>query len=360
MALPFFNNGDGRKQRDRAIVVDLGGRTTKAVHLRRSGGGIALCGFTLMDAPIFEKNLSVEMLTEHLRSVTQALDAKSKLLTLTVGVNDAMVRHTELVRMPAEDMRMVIKLNSKTYLQQDLPNHVFDCHALPISPTKGPDAAKSAKTTAQPKQKVLVAAAKKQMVQDLITATKNAGLVPDQIVPGLIGPANAFEHAMPEVFTKDVAAIVDIGFKNSSISILQQGELAMSRVVTIGGDKLTNGLAEALNISYAEAEGIKVGMPSEVQTQLEALVTPLGRELRASIDFFEHQNDRAVTQAFITGGSAGSEFIMQKLKSELMIECSVMNPAALMRLELPPQQAAELEQVAPQLTTAIGTGLSTL
>ena len=39
-------------------------------------------------------------------------------------------------------------------------------------------------------------------------------------------------------------------------------------------------LAEALSISYAEAEGIKVGMPTEVQTHLESLLLPLGRELR--------------------------------------------------------------------------------
>ena len=36
------------------------------------------------------------------------------------------------------------------------------------------------------------------------------------------------------------------------------------RVVNIGGDKLTAGLAETMSISYAEAEGIKIGMAPEV------------------------------------------------------------------------------------------------
>src|SRR5438874_3608447 len=112
------------------------------------------------------------------------------------------------------------------------------------------------------------------------TAIRNAGLVADDILPGLVGPVNAFELAMPEVFSKEIVALVDIGFKNTTICILQQGELILSRVVGIGGDKLTNGLAETLGVSYAEAEGIKVGMPSEVQTQLQTLVLPLGRELR--------------------------------------------------------------------------------
>src|SRR5208282_1192204 len=107
--------------------------------------------------------------------------------------------------------------------------------------------------------KVLVAGAKKELIDDFQTAIRKAGLEPYFIVPGLIGLANAFEMAMPEVFANESVALVDIGFKNSSICILHQGELVLNRVVGIGGDKLTTGLAEAMNISYAEAEGIKVG-----------------------------------------------------------------------------------------------------
>jgi type IV pilus assembly protein PilM len=155
-------------------------------------------------------------------------------------------------------------------------------------------------------------------------------------------------------------ALVDIGFKNTSICILQEGELVLTRVVGIGGDKITNGLAEALGISYAEAEGIKVGMPTEVQSNLESLVVPLGRELRASIDFFEHQQDKAVTQVFIGGGSAGSELIVKALHTDLMVECKPWNPLGAMEVSVPPQQAAQLDQVAPQLAVAIGAALAAL
>jgi type IV pilus assembly protein PilM len=174
--------------------------------------------------------------------------------------------------------------------------------------------------------------------------------VPDLICPGLIGPFNTFEKAMPEIFEKEAVALVDIGFKNSSICILQEGELILSRVVGIGGDKLTSGLAE----------GIKIGMPSEVQPQLESFLIPLGRELRASIDFFEHQHDRPVTQVFVTGGSSRSEFIVQKLQQELMVECKILNPITFLQMQLPPQQTAEIEQVAPQLTVALGAALAAL
>jgi len=340
------------------MAVDLGSRTTKAVCVQRRGQGFALSGFAFLDAPIYEKALPPDLLTEHLKTLTQALPA-TRHVSLTVGVNDAQVRHTDIPRMPVPDMRQVLKLNSKTYLQQDLPGHVFDCHLSRRGPHgRGNDKLNDANGI--PKQRVLVTGARKQLVDDFARGAKDAGLIPECLVPAVVGPVNTFEKAMPEVFDKEAVALVDLGFKNTTICIILEGELMLSRVVGIGGDRMTNGLAEALSISYAEAEGIKIGMPGEVQTQLESLLLPLGRELRASIDFFEHQCDRVVTQVFLTGGPSRSEFIVQRLHQELMVECKMLNPGSFLQLELPPQQAAEIEQVAPQLTVALGAALAAL
>lgn len=338
------------------LAVDLGGRITKAVHVQRRGDGFALCGFALVDAPTFDKALSSEILAEHLKAVAQLLDAKVKLVALTLGVNDALVRHVEMPPMPADEMRSILKLNSRVYLQQDLINYVFDCDTGGFRVPDKKDAAGANGA----KQKILIAGSKKQLVDDFVTGTKAAGLTPDYIVPGVVAPVNAFEYALPEVFSKEVVALVDIGFKSSSISILREGELALNRVVNIGGDRLTTGLSESMSISYAEAEGIKIGMAHEVEDALEMLLVPLGRELRASIDFFEHQHDRPVGRVYLSGGSARSEYVLQTLQRELAVECRLWNPAAHLQLALPPKQAAEMEHVAPQLTVAIGAALTAL
>jgi type IV pilus assembly protein PilM len=353
MALPFIASGTSRK-RDQMLAVDLGSRTTKAVHLQRRGDTFALCRFAVLDAPIFDKSLSAEMLGEHLRAVAQTLDAKTRLVALTTNVNDAFVRHVEMPRMPVDDMRLVLKHNSRNYLQQDLANYIFDCHSLPST---GADAGKPG---AAAKQKVLVTGGKKQLVDDYVEGAKAAGLVADFIVPGLIGPVNAFEMAQPDAYANDVVALVDVGFKSSSICILQQGDLILSRVVAIGGDRVTAAISETMNISYAEAEGIKVGMPTEVQSALESVLTPLGRELRASIDFFEHQQDRPVSAVYMTGGTTRSEFAVQILQQELMIEARTWNPTSFLKLDLPSQQAAEIEHVAPQLAVAVGAAVAAL
>jgi type IV pilus assembly protein PilM len=360
MALPFLNSSTPKK-RDSIIAVDLGGRTTKAVHLQKKADKYVLSGYTVMDAPIYEKSLSADMLAEHLKAVIQALDARTKLATLVIGANDSLVRYTEMPAMPLEDMRQVLKMNPKNYLQQDLPGYVFDCYiTLPKSAATQLKDGKAKSPAAMQRHRVLVGGAKRQLVEDMQQAIKSAGLASDSVIPALLGPVNAFEMCFPTVFAKENVALIDLGFKNSTISILQEGDLALSRVVNIGGDRLTADLSEILSISYAEAEGIKIGMTADIQPHIEPAISTLGRELRASIDFFEHQQDKTVTQAFLSGATAGSELILQLIQAELMVECKTWNPTSFAQPALTPQQTAELDAVAPQLTVAIGAALASI
>ena len=360
MALPFLN-GSSRKKRDQIVAVDLGGRTTKAVLLERHGEILSLANFTMLDAPAGGKRPTPEVLAEHLKAVYSALGATTKLMTLAIGLEEALVRQVELPQIPLDEMRLVLKNNARNYLQQDLNSHFFDFHIFLPKLSNAPAGSKpgdATKPIAVPKLKVLVGAAKQQVVNDYSAAIKLAGLIPDFIIPGLLGTLNSFEASLPEVYNGDPVALVDIGFRTTSVSVLDHGELALTRVVNIGGDRLTAGLAETMNISYAEAEGIKVGMAPEVASSLELQVLPLGRELRASLDFFEHQQDRSISTIYVTCGSSRSEMLMEMLRSELVVECRPWNPASSLQLALSGQQAVDIEHLATQLVVAIGAGLS--
>lgn len=349
--LPFLN-GVTKKKRTQMIAVDLGSRTTKAVLLEKRGEILALTRYALLDAPLFEKKISPELLGDHLKSVAEALGSTTKFITMAVGLDDAIIRQIEMPQIPVDEMRQILKVNHKNYLQQDLPNHVFDCYIIPPRLNLGE------KDAGIPKLKVLAAAAKQQLVADFINAAALAGLTADSLVPGLVGPINTFELALPEIYAKETVALVDIGFKHTSVCVLDKGELVLNRLMNIGGDQLTLGLAEAMSISYAEAEGIKVGMAPEVESSLQLQVAPLGREIRASLDFFEHQEDRPVSQVYVSGGSARSEMILQMLHQELLVECKTWNPTGFLQLALPGQQAVEVDHIGPQLTVAVGAALA--
>lgn len=348
MSFPIFRAK--KKKPDRIVVIDLGSRSTKAIYLERTQGRYRLVDFVLIDAPLSDASPSVELYAENLKRVHHALGAKTKHLTLVLGAGDSLIRHAEMPMVPVSDIRSMLKLGTKTYLQQDLSGYVFDCQILP--PRKLGAPAETSKGT--PRCRVIVGGARQQLIETLQTAAKAAGLMVDGIVPGLIGPPNAFELAQPDIYHREVIALIDLGFKHSTICVLEEGDLMLSRVVAIGGDRLTSGLAESMNIGYAEAEGIKIGMPQEVASNLQSLVAPLGRELRVSIDFYEHQQDKTVSQAFVSGASARSDCIMEMIQSELMIPCKAWSPMTFLEASVRTDKQEELETAGSQLTVAIG------
>jgi type IV pilus assembly protein PilM len=356
MQLPFFNTR--AKRRDEIVAIDLGGRHTKAVHVQHKGGQLRLVGYTIQDAPSDQNTFSVDVLAEHLKTVSRALGETTKSVVVSVSVNDSVLKRIEMPPMPMEDMRQMLKFNTKNYLQQDLPDHVFDCSV--VLPRPNGETKENAKSTLGQKQRLIVGGGRRQFINDVASAARQAGLTATEVVPGLIGPVNAFERSEPEVFANEAVALVDLGFRNTTIAMLQQGEFIMHRVINMGGDRITAGLAEALGISYVEAEGIKIGMAMEVQSSIDPIVTTLGRELRAFIDFYEHQQDVAVSQVFVSGGSARGELLMESLQTELMLPCRVWDPAKAVRAMLPPEQTEDLPNFAPQLAVALGAAISAL
>jgi type IV pilus assembly protein PilM len=353
MTIPFLNGG---KNREQVFAVDLGTRTTKAVLLERRENTFSLARFAVQDAPIYDKTLPQGLLTEHLRAIIEAMQPKTRQVTLAIGAGDSVLRSAEMPLMPVSEMRQMLKFNSKTHLQQDLRDHIFDCFIVPPSGNKPAEPAKAGVV----KYKVWVGGTRRELLSTLESSARAAGLSPSHITLSLLGPINALEFSQPELFSKEVVALVDLGFKSSAICILAGGELCLSRSVELGGDRLTSGLAEAMNITYAEAEGIKVGMPQEVEAHLQPLVAPLGRELRASIDFFEHQREKTVNKILISGGAARSEFLLQMLQAELGVACKAWFPTEGMKLSLSPQQMTEIEQVSSVLAVAIGSAAMTV
>jgi type IV pilus assembly protein PilM len=358
MGLSLFNSSS--KRPDHMLAVDLGGCQTKAIEVQRKGGAWHLVNYALIDAPPQDKARDLEVLTQHFKAILEALgNPKIKNLTVALGVDEAVVRQIELPMMAPEDVRQMLKINSKNYLQLDLPDHVFDCLYLPPrrNATEASEPGKPTSSASQ-KFKVLVTGCPRRVVDGIQNAAKAAGLVADGILPSVIGLPNAFESVEPDVFNKEIVGLVDIGFKHSTIVVLDAGEILLNRVVNIGSERLTLGLAEAMGISPSEAEGIKIGMAAEVAQSLEAVINPLGRELRASLDFFENQQDKTISQVFLSGGAARNEVIVQSLQNELMVPCRNWSPLRSFQSTLSPEKQADVDQFAPQLSVAIGSAVS--
>lgn len=360
MALPFLSQK--AKRPEQVLALDLGRRSIKGVLVHRKNESYALQRYVLRDVPATDKAGDAAALSGHLKAILHSLGVKPKAFALALGVDDSILKHAELPLMLPHDLRLTLMTpaGAKKFLQDDLSGYLYDCFPLPKVLPKPGTAVPPPKTPPSSVSRFLVGGARRSQVETLLAAAKTAGLPASHIAPGAIGPMNAFEFAQKDAFEKEIVALIDIGYRNSAITIVMNRELAFHRPITNGGDRITQAVAETLNITPEEAEGIKIGLAEDehVQSAIRSVISSIGMEFRASIDFFEHQNDKTVSQVYVSGGSARSEFILQTLQEYLMVPCKVWNPLSFMTMSVPADQVADLDHIAPQLAVAVGAAMS--
>jgi len=371
--MPLFSQ---QRNRDELVAIDLGCRITKAVHLRRDPTGYSLLNYLLLDAPISDRRLSPEMLAAHLNAIWQALRTRTRNVVFVMGASDALLWHAELPMVPASDLRRMVKLSPKTYLQQELPDYVFDCYAKPSTSgntvfrsktdSSGDTAFRTRTGTFEDttfrtrrKSPALICGAKNVQLDDLKEAARQAGLLLQNITLSQIALVNAFKK-LPQDSHGDVVALLDIGFHHSTISIVMKGELALTRIVNLGAERFTEAMNQTQGVDDVESSADEGPLTEMIQNKLQNLIIQLVKEVDASIGFFVSQQEVAVNQAYVSGGSARSQFIVQTLEVELGLPCETWNPTRSLTLELPPKQQQEIEYDAAQLTVAIGAGLGSL
>jgi type IV pilus assembly protein PilM len=343
------------KRREEIIAIDLGTKTTKAVVVARSGEDYSLRNYVLMEAPSAEKAFSRSVWADHVRKVGKALGSTTRRVVLALGPTSAIFSQTELPAASPSDLRKIVKLSPKNYLQQDLPDHVFDCYVTP-----GEERETGGRM--RRKARVLVAAARRPLIEDLVDGAWDAGYVVEQITLSQVATANAFAAANPEEAPSETAAFLDIGFRHSTISILLRGRLALVRVVNIGAEQLADIMQQASTRGPAAGleEDDNPGLDA-MQVSVQKAIRGLAKEVDASIGFFLSQNDVPVHQVYVSGGSARSHLILQTLEMEMGVPCRAWNPALTLKQEgLAASRGGDLEYEAPQLTVAVGAALGFL
>ena len=342
------------QKRDELIAIDLGARVTKAVHLRKRGTEVLLLNYAFLELEEAERVPSRDVLAEHLRKVVRLLGTNVRRAVLSLGSAKSLLTHLDLPGASSSDLRRMIRLSPKNYLQRDVEDHLFDCY---VSEGRSGNGTEHVPRTRR-KAKVLVGGARQSDVETLSAAARDAGLFVEGITLSQVAIANAFLTRPEE--RGEVVALLDIGFATTSINIMMAGELVFTRVINFGAERFSDVVAQSAKPRLPEVSETDGPAPDEMQTRLQRAILLLAREVDASIGFFVSQYEATISRILVSGGSARSQFILQTLEAELGLPCESWSPASSLKIGLPENRGHELEYEAPQLLVAVGAGLSAL
>jgi type IV pilus assembly protein PilM len=180
---------------------------------------------------------------------------------------------------------------------------------------------------------VLLVAAQRDMIDEMVLAVDRSGLKLHEIdvtsfavVRALMGVS---ENILPEEADGEATGIIQMSAGITNIVVVEKGVPRFTRVSALAANDLTQAVATALSITFAEAEDLKlrVGLPSVedagegqaatasdidpervrgTQEALEREVSKFIAEVRRSLDYYLTQTSqvRAIKKVLLTGSGA--------------------------------------------------------
>ena len=336
-------------KRDVAIGLDLGRSRIKAAVLRHQGETLQLSEYAILPTANGDvgRPEAQQQFAGQLQQLMSSLSVQERRACVTISSDSAIVCETEFPRMPMEEVKSALKLNSSRYLRRDFSNYYLD--AIEVAESAQDSKEKKAQT-----MKVLVGGAIKQEVLWYRDALLAAKIRPEVMELAAVSVINAFQVGNKEICEKEVVVLVDIGARSTSINFLRHGQPLMTRITHFGGCQISEYLAQMLAIEAGAAEEEKLKMSDPVQPLVRSAIVPLAKEVRSSIDFFERQHECHVTKAFACGGSACAPSIIEFLSDQVGTKIECWNPIQSFETSHFNGDSGKLLALAPSLAAAVG------
>jgi len=346
--------------RSRNLVgLDIGDSSIKVVELKDMGKGRGyqlaklgwepLSGDAIVDGTIMDSQLVIETI--------QRLFQRLKIRTLEVATalygHSVIVKRISLPTMGAAELAESIHWEAEQYIPFAIEDVNLDYQILEGSSLSG-----------EGNMDVLLAAAKKDKINDYASVIGQAGLNPTTVDIAAFALQNAFEVNY-EFEPHHVIALVDIGASVASITVLHGGTSVYWRDINIGGNQYTDAIQKELNLSAEQAERLKRGDEIEGVTYerilpiLVAVNEDIGSEIQKTLDFFKQISaaDEPLDRLYLTGGASQVVHLKESLGERLHTQVEILNPFR----KIPPagREAAPemINEMLPTASVSVGLAL---
>ncbi len=207
---------------------------------------------------------------------------------------------------------------------------------------------------------VLIAASRKEKVEDRVAATEVAGLKAAVVDVDLLAAQAAYElieSQFPDHAKDQNVAIVDVGATFTTINVLRNGQSIYLREQPFGGAQLTQEIQDKFGLSREEAEVAKRagGLPDNYETEvLNPFLETFGLEVARALQFFFTSTQyNQVNHIVLTGGCAALPGVDGVVAQRTQVNTIIANPFANMALSSK-VRPKNLQQDAPSLMVACG------
>ncbi|MGH8705951.1 MAG: pilus assembly protein PilM [Burkholderiales bacterium] len=209
-------------------------------------------------------------------------------------------------------------------------------------------------------QEVMIAATRKEKVEDRVAVAESAGLkalVMDVESFAQMSALGLVVKQLPGGGKDQNVAVVDVGANVMNVSVLRNEQSVYTREQAFGGNQLTADIVARYGMSPEEAENAKRsgGLPDDFESEvLRPFMENLSMEVQRALQFFFTSTSyHSVDHILLAGGSAVIPGLEEVVHSRTQVPSVVANPFGAMQ-HSPRVQLKKLMQDAPSLIVACG------
>jgi type IV pilus assembly protein PilM len=308
------------------IGVDISTSAVKMVELSEAGRGLVVERYVIEPLPkdaVSDGNISnLEVVGEAVKRAWRMMGTRIK--NVAVALPAAAVI-TKKITVPAgqteSELEMQVETEANQYIPFALDEVNLDFQVL------GP-------SSATPEDvEVLIAASKKEKVEDRVAAVEAAGLKALVVDVESFATQAAFElieKQLPGGGGGQTIAIVDIGASTTNVIVLRDGQQVYSRSQAFGGNQLTQDIQRKFSLSAEEAEAAKRngGLPENYEPEvLQPFMDSLALEISRALQFFFTSTQfSSVDHILLAGGCSVIQGLDEVVASRTQVSTLIANP----------------------------------
>jgi type IV pilus assembly protein PilM len=186
---------------------------------------------------------------------------------------------------------------------------------------------------------VLIAASRKEKVEDRVAVAESAGLKPvvmDVESYAVLSAFELIEKQLPDGGNGQIVALVDVGANVMNLTVLRNGQQLYVREQAFGGNQLTQDIARlfGMNFEEAEAEKRRNNLPDNYEAELlQPFVESMALEVSRALQFFFTSTQfNQINHIVLAGGCAVLPGADEVVASRTQINTIIANPFANMVL----------------------------
>jgi len=356
------------QKKNQVVGIDIGSHSIKITEIEDSNKGMILKNFGMIGLPqnaIMEGSIKeMEIVSAALKNLLKNLGIKNKNVATSISGYSVIVKKITIPEKGEEDLEASIQSEAEQYIPFDISDVNLDFQILSSEEEKSETEEEGERK--EELMDVLLVAAKKDIVEEYMSLFHLTELNPVVLDIDAFALQNAFEISDHE--QSGCHALVHIGAQQLTINVVKDGNSIFTRDSSYGGTQITSGIQNRLNISYEEAESIKLGgKPIEKEQRpifedmFSSTVTNWAQEIKRALDFVGTTfADVRVENILVSGGSSLIPGFTKYLGMETGLEIEVMNPFANLEIKEKLFDTAYLNYAAPMAVISIGLALRSI